>query len=333
LCPEEPSKNYGRQHIGAVLGFIAESIKEKHGATSSGKSPLDKASVQNGVLAFLGEWKGTERLPGATARHEKQIAPKWSGDIGKIIPQLFRDIPLTRVSRRALVEIGAMSLVKCPKNYYWPTASGIVIAGFGNKEFFPSLRSFSIQGIFEGRLHYRADHKASVEFGNDAFIVPFAQGETVYAFMEGVDPSYQSVILSDMADLLEQYPAVVIDGIKSISKKLKKVLKDRFALARPDVLKEYEMELRKFRRGRFVGPIMRLVSMLPKPELATLAEAMVSLTSMRRKISMDAETVGGPIDVAVISRGDGLVWIKRKHYFDATLNPRFHYNYFRQVRP
>ncbi len=35
------------------------------------------------------------------------------------------------------------------------------------------------------------------------------------------------------------------------------------------------------------------------------------------------ESVGGPIDVAVISKADGFIWIKRKHYFDPALNPRF----------
>jgi hypothetical protein len=41
--------------------------------------------------------------------------------------------------------------------------------------------------------------------------------------------------------------------------------------------------------------------------------------------------VGGPIDVAVISRGDGFIWIKRKHYFSPELNPQFAANYYREV--
>ena len=36
------------------------------------------------------------------------------------------------------------------------------------------------------------------------------------------------------------------------------------------------------------------------------------------------ESVGGPVDVAIISKGDGLVWINRKHYFEMEKNP--HYN-------
>jgi len=44
-----------------------------------------------------------------------------------------------------------------------------------------------------------------------------------------------------------------------------------------------------------------------------LAEALVHLTAFRAHMSADEdETVGGPIDVAVISKGDGFVWVKKK---------------------
>ena len=69
--------------------------------------------------------------------------------------------------------------------------------------------------------------------------------------------------------------------------------------------------------------ITEAVHYMSKAELAQLAEALVEMTALRRRVSMDVETVGGPIDVAVISRGDGFVWIKRKHYFKAELNPRY----------
>lgn len=60
-----------------------------------------------------------------------------------------------------------------------------------------------------------------------------------------------------------------------------------------------------------------------------LAESLVSLTSIKRRVSTEPESVGGPIDVAVISKGDGFIWIKRKHYFRKELNPAFFANYFR----
>ena len=84
-----------------------------------------------------------------------------------------------------------------------------------------------------------------------------------------------------------------------------------------------------YRQERFIQPVVRIVEGLPQSDLAAMAESLVNLTSFRRHVTPDAETVGGPIDVAVISRGDGFVWIKRKHYFQPELNPHFFRNYFR----
>ena len=77
-----------------------------------------------------------------------------------------------------------------------------------------------------------------------------------------------------------------------------------------------------------VSPVVDTVRFLPKNELVEMAETLVNLTSFRQRMSPDAETVGGPVDVAVISRGDGFIWIKRKHYFQAELNHQFFNNYF-----
>lgn len=66
-----------------------------------------------------------------------------------------------------------------------------------------------------------------------------------------------------------------------------------------------------------------MVEFMPKPEMATMAEALVNLTSIKRRVSRGMETVRGPIDVAVISKAEGFVWVKRKHYFPDELNYRF----------
>ena len=76
---------------------------------------------------------------------------------------------------------------------------------------------------------------------------------------------------------------------------------------------------------------MSTVAILPKDELAAMAEALVNLTSFKRRFSPDAETVGGPIDVAILSKGDGFIWVKRKHYFKPELNPHFSTNYLRDL--
>ena len=68
---------------------------------------------------------------------------------------------------------------------------------------------------------------------------------------------------------------------------------------------------------------MKVVEILLLKELAKVVSTLVRLTSFEKQLSLEAETVGEPIDVAVISKGDGFIWINRKHYFRPELNHRY----------
>ena len=76
-------------------------------------------------------------------------------------------------------------------------------------------------------------------------------------------------------------------------------------------------------RGEHAFPLRRVLGALPVDEMAELAETLINLQSLKEKVTKPSETVGGPVDVAVITRSEGLVWIKRKHFFDSRLNSRY----------
>ena len=97
----------------------------------------------------------------------------------------------------------------------------------------------------------------------------------------------------------------------------------RMELARSETVEHFRDQLNDLLEKENLQPIMSIVGRLPKEELAEMAEALVNLTSLKRRVTPAAEIVGGPVDVAVISKGDGLVWMKRKHYNAAELNPRY----------
>ena len=79
----------------------------------------------------------------------------------------------------------------------------------------------------------------------------------------------------------------------------------------------------------YTDPLLNTVINLDKEDMANMAESFIALTSLVRRMQPGEETVGGPVDVAVISKGDGFIWINRKHYFKPELNPQFFNNYFK----
>jgi hypothetical protein len=119
----------------------------------------------------------------------------------------------------------------------------------------------------------------------------------------------------------------MVDNLPNLDDNNKNSLKDNLKKIRDELFKKFFENLTNYRRKNYIDPVISAVGVLPKEELADMAYSLVNLTSFKRKVSMDAETVGGPIDVAVISKKDGFIWIKRKHYFNKDLNPQFFTNY------
>jgi hypothetical protein len=179
---------------------------------------------------------------------------------------------------------------------------------------------------------YQYQESKSVHIGFDTAagaIVPFAQEEVVSTFIEGIDPDHEQIFRKYLRKLFDRYPEIILDRIPQINDEdranLLKILKEAGATA----IEEFAEDMSKGRKERYVDPIIHNVSNLPLEELAIMAETLVNITAFKRRVSIELETVGGPIDVAVVSKKDGFIWIKRKHYFDPRLNQHFFANYFR----
>lgn len=98
------------------------------------------------------------------------------------------------------------------------------------------------------------------------------------------------------------------------------------------MLKNWRENMVPLVKKGFMQEVQDMIYLMPKQELASLAEELINLTSVKRKFSAGRESVGGPIDVAVISRIDGFVWVRRKHYFEPSLNPRYFNKKFGRVQ-
>lgn len=60
---------------------------------------------------------------------------------------------------------------------------------------------------------------------------------------------------------------------------------------------------------------------MPIQDAIDFSEFLVYATTMFTRFKRGAPTVGGPIKSAAITKHEGFKWVRRKHYFDSTLNP------------
>jgi hypothetical protein len=207
--------------------------------------------------------------------------------------------------------------------------TGIVIAGFGDEEIFPSLSHIEIDGIVCGKLKKNIKNHVDIDRrGTHAEILGFAQDDMVQSFVNGVDPQYRDYTVKIIREAIEETAKIVLTPVLNNQIKTDEII----AKIKPDFEKlsvDYSKKSDNFINSRFTQEIKSMVRAMPKQDLATLAESLIEITSLKRKVTRARETVGGDVDVAVISKSEGLVWVRRKHYFPSDINSRFFSRHFK----
>lgn len=209
--------------------------------------------------------------------------------------------------------------------------TGLVFAGYGDEDIYPSIYSYQTHCVIDTKLSYAHLTGEDCEIGSKwvAAIRPFAQRDVMDTIIFGVAPSVKNIysvnfiepmrkMLNDLANQLETSSKDAANSLRSFALNGMEVYRDKYMKLCDETASTIYME-----------PFVNSVIPLDREDLAEFAESLIKLTSIKRKISLDQSTVGGPIDVMVISKGEGIIWMKRKHYFDPKLNHFFFDNYFK----
>ncbi|NUB10266.1 hypothetical protein FW320_29405 [Azospirillum sp. Vi22] len=195
-------------------------------------------------------------------------------------------------------------------------ATGIVIAGYGDKEYFPQLMQYRVYGFLREKFIWVCEDNKSISPTKPSEIVPFASTDMVETFTSGASPDVYGYIGTAFVESANEIAEAIRDSMGG---------GDIPGLA--DIVERHRKSFMAswFRKAIDVHyiPLTRVVGMLPVDEMAHLGETLINLESLKEKVTRPTESIGGPVDVAAITKSEGFVWIKRKHYFDLSLNPRY----------
>jgi hypothetical protein len=309
------------------LAFFSQLATQARNRARNKKEPPEKAlevvtrlfSIKLAEFPFL-EGYSEEQLESVVASYEPLLRETWE--------LVLADIPISDDIKALLRKVAGYCLCKA-HDFFEP--SGVVIAGYGEEDTFPVLCLFQVHYISDNIPRIGTRDVYRVTATETGCVYPFAQRDLVTTFMEGIDPNFDSFIQNAVRDLMmDKYPALISQALGGVPGFDNVALREKLAEVGAGVLEGFANATTRFRHEKHISPITNAVGFLPKDDLAALAESLVNLTSLKKRVTLDTETVGGPIDVVVISKGDGLVWMKRKHYFRPELNPHFFTNYFQE---
>lgn len=312
---------YVKSHF---LSSIESEIK------TNGKIGLRKIRhiVAETISNHYSRWKDLRNIPSIPDSFNNEFSKSFDSVIDNTIKEVFENVPLSKLDITRLRKLSSWLFSRYPDHLERALNTGIVIAGFGYQETFPSLRAFEMELICQNKLKYRESHSANINFSTIGSIIPFAQGEMVHTFMEGIAPNCKELESSAIEQSFLEYADAISNLLEKYTPQEREILNTKIKSIGKNALESLIENLENYRQEHFVQPITTVVAALPKDEIAAMAESFVHLTSIQKRYTMEAETVGGAIDVAVISKGDGFIWIKRKHYFQHDLNPGFTQRYY-----
>ncbi|MGC1119959.1 MAG: hypothetical protein WBA22_02595 [Candidatus Methanofastidiosia archaeon] len=168
-----------------------------------------------------------------TGHHVENLIEEYGLIFDKVRDDVFEELRLSRELSEKLTEIGASLFAKSPNIFTYAGNSGVLVAGFGEEDLFPSFKFFFVEGIAGNVLKYREYVHNKITLEVNASITPFAQSEMVWTFIEGVNLDYHKEIQRSLNELVNKYPDIIIGSIEKLSikdnEKYKKILKESSA--------------------------------------------------------------------------------------------------------
>lgn len=279
-----------------------------------------RASIIEAVISDrLERWKKQNDAEGFDEQMAKKFLDRMSGEVSGIVGEVLLDWRPESSEVNQLNDIACHLIFK--HGLDMESHTGLVIGGFGEQEHFPVVQHIVVYGMYGDTLKYSELPVKKISEASPSYIESFAETEAVNDYLFGVSSKFLDEIVGTIDNILAA-PGRVLQEVTGMRKDKKAKLIRNTRLESEKNAEDIREKINLLMVRRF-GGILDVVDILPLKELAGVASTLVRLSSFDKQLSLEEETVGEPIDVAVISKGDGFIWINRKHYFQADLNHRY----------
>lgn len=247
----------------------------------------------------------------------EQVRRRYGGEIDQLIHSLIgslkNEFPGLTVSEETVGRLREIAVFAVVKDAFFEHYTGVVFAGFGAKEKFPSMRSYLASSVVLGILKRKRDRSADIGADSGPVFQPFAQDRMIRTFLTGMDQYLRMFVYSETLKLSRGLVADIVGRTPNLSDAQKNaIFRDYNNNNLGAAVNEFFRSVDNYQYAVHTRPILRAINSLPKKELGETAASLIKLNSFQQKVMHSVETVGGPIDVAIITRNGGLEWKREK---------------------
>jgi hypothetical protein len=314
--PERQKEDYRRllasvfRHIFAYAQFLRESSEDP--ALTADDTKVLETAIERVWREYQQREDGTPRrdLPCFPQGFVKSVVSRHAAQVDELIAYGFGQFALSQPAEAQLRDIAAFCVTK---DLFLEDVSGLVFAGFGTQDRYPSVVTYYVSAVVDGIAKRSEVSVDSIDNEVRSRVRVFADSEVTHAFLRGIDFNLERRLYAGFRMLLHGVVDEVIAAFPNATQAVREELRKRF---QSDFVPRYFDAFRgmiaDYQQQAFINPVLRVLEIAGRSELAETARSLVELNVFKKRIMAQKETVGGAIDVAVISRDDGFQWWPKK---------------------
>ena len=174
--------------------------------------------------------------------------------------------------------------------------------GFGSMDLFPSGAGIYLSGVVDGVLLKKWEGEAESSGSPRYFF--FGQSDAIRTITSGEDYLLIDAAVENtrktLSDIWDRISDIKAEGLESTREFIKQSMEGE---TMADDMRRVGDESRR-------KPFYRAIEMAPILDLAEFAAQLVGVQAASAAMTQDNPTVGGPVDVAVITHRGGFQWIR-----------------------
>ena len=311
--PRERQKDDYKRLLASVYRYVfhlAQYLRETGGA--------ERAQVSDNAIlreAIEHVWRIYQfREDGSTRRDldcfpqgfAATVSREYAGTVDELIAYGFSTFSLDKTALQHLRDIAVFSVVK---DLFLEDVTGLVFAGFGSDERYPVVVTYFLSAIVGGIVKRAEVGVDAIDNEVRSEIRLFADSEVTNAFIRGIDHDLERRFYGTVQAMMRGLVEHVISAFPNVDPAQRDGVKKQFqAQILPKYFDTFHAMMGDYQQQTYVNPVLRVLEITARPELAETARELVALNIFKKRIMAQHQTVGGAIDVAVISREGGFQW-------------------------
>jgi hypothetical protein len=311
--PPDKQKDEYLKLLASVFRYIfgLAQFMQDTGQSESG----DTATLQAAISRVWRDYQFKDGAPRADLSCFPQgfgarVAQEYAAQIDELVNYGFGPFSLSQGAIKQLKEIAVFAVVK---DLFLEDVTGLVFGGYGDEDRYPAVTTWFVSAIINGIVKRTESSTDAIDTDTRSRIRVFADSEVTNAFIRGVDFNLERRFYGGFQTMMNVLVEKVVSAFpEADASKRANVMQNFQQDFVPRYLQSFHMMMAQYQQSAFVNPILRVLEIASRKELGDTARELVGLNIFKKRIMAQKETVGGAIDVAVISRDGGFQWASKQ---------------------